>query len=61
MTFTELLRMGAGCQGNTNHVMSSLELSTPPPNLQEEDRGWRLNQSPMVSDSINPAYILNLP
>ena len=45
----------------TNHVTRGLELSGSPTDLQQGERGWRLNQLPLANDLISHAYITKLP
>ena len=37
-----------------------LELSVSPTDLQQGERGWRLNQLPVASDVIHFAYVMKL-
>lgn len=55
----------AGCLENQSivwlHVTTGLELSVPPSDLPEGDRGWMLNQSPVTSDFFNHACVIKPP
>ena len=45
----------------TNPVLRGLELSVPPPDLQEGRGAGDLVQSPMANDLISLAYVMKSP
>lgn len=43
-----------------NHVTRGLELSGSPTDLQQGERGWRLNRLPMANDVIHFACVMKV-
>ena len=39
-------------------LIRGLKLSVPPPDFQDGERDWRLNQSTTANDLINHAYVM---
>jgi len=59
VTFGPQLRIRACYQENQlNHMIRRLELSVSTPNPWRQERGWRLNQSPITNDLISHVYLL---
>lgn len=53
-------RRGGGCERN-QAWMEGWDLVVPPPGIQGRGKEWRLNQLPMASEWVNPAYVMKPP